>query len=101
MYNRTGTLFGGPFKAVHVGEEEYLTHLCRYIHRNPIEAALVSRIEDWQYSNYLEWVGLRKGNLVDRTFIKDRFGDSREYKRFVLEYESPKHEKTIEKYLCD
>ena len=101
LYNRTGTLFEGPFKAVHVGEETYLTHLCRYIHRNPLDAALVSRIEDWKYSNYLEWIGLRKGSLMDKAFIQDHFGDAREYKRFVMEYESPKHKKKIERYLFD
>ena len=40
MYNRSGTLFEGPFKSIHVDKDNYLIHLCRYIHRNPLEAGL-------------------------------------------------------------
>ncbi|MCA9732121.1 MAG: transposase [Deferribacteres bacterium] len=28
-YRRSGTLFEGPFKAIHVDEESYLVYLCR------------------------------------------------------------------------
>ncbi|MBC8181000.1 transposase, partial [candidate division KSB1 bacterium] len=40
MYNRTGTLFEGTFKSIHVHSSEYLVHLCRYVHRNPIETKI-------------------------------------------------------------
>ena len=60
MYKRTGTLFEGPFKAIEVLKEDHLLHLCRYIHRNPLEAGLVKNISDWPYSNYTEWT--RKKN---------------------------------------
>jgi len=35
-YQRSGTLFEGPFKANLVDNDEYLQHLCRYIHANPL-----------------------------------------------------------------
>lgn len=57
MYGRSGTLFEAPFKAIQVDKTEYLTHLCRYIHRNPIEAGLVNHINGWKYSNYLDCIG--------------------------------------------
>ncbi|MBI5215557.1 MAG: transposase [Ignavibacteriae bacterium] len=90
MHKRTGTLFEGPFKAIHVDKQEYLIHLCRYIHRNPLEAGLVANIEDWEYTNYLEWIGKRKGMLWDKEFVNDNFRTAEEYKKFVLEYISPK-----------
>ena len=37
MYTRSGTLFEGAFKSILVDSDEYLVHLCRYIHRNPID----------------------------------------------------------------
>lgn len=53
---RRGPLFEGRYHHVWVDKEEYLLHLCRYIHLNPIKAKLVSRVEDWEFSNYLEWM---------------------------------------------
>ncbi|MCR4439385.1 MAG: transposase [bacterium] len=54
---RSGTLFQGRFLHVQVEREEYLVHLCRYIHLNPVVAGLVRNPEDWAFSNYLECVG--------------------------------------------
>ncbi len=45
-YHRSGTLFEGPFQAVAIEKFEYLLHLCRYIHRNPLDAGLVSHPAD-------------------------------------------------------
>jgi putative transposase len=36
-YNRTGTLFEGPFKSKWVGEDTYLKYLYAYIHLNPLK----------------------------------------------------------------
>ena len=62
-YDRTGTLFEGPYKAIHIDQDRYLLHLCRYIHANPVKHGLVSDLEQWPYSNYLEWIGARSGKL--------------------------------------
>lgn len=89
-YQRTGTLFEGPFKSVHIDKDSQLIHLCRYIHRNPLEAGLVTNLEDWPYSNYLEWIGKRAGTLYDANFVQDQFINSDDYERFVLDYVPPK-----------
>ncbi len=65
-YDHSGTLFEGRYKAKHVNSDRYLRHLCRYIHANPVKDGLVERLEEWPWSNYLEWVGRRQGKLVDR-----------------------------------
>ena len=70
---RRGTLFERRFKHVWVDLEEYLVHLYRDIHLNPWKAKLVSQLEDWPYSNYLEWIGQRAETLQDQTFRRDRF----------------------------
>ncbi len=88
-FARTGTLFEGPFRAVAVDKFEYLLHLCRYIHRNPLEAGMVNHPADWQYSNYLEWVGRRAGTLVDMDFVKENYPNSQEYEEFVMDYKPP------------
>ena len=90
MWKRSGTLFEGPFKSKSVSEFGYLIHLARYIHRNPLDAGLVDTIEEWKYSNYLEWIGLRNDVLVDRTFVQEHYSSPEEYKAFVLEYDPPR-----------
>jgi REP element-mobilizing transposase RayT len=85
-YGRTGTLFEGRYRSVWVDRTEYLFHLCRYIHANPVKARLVAGLEDWPFSNYLEWVGKRNGTLVDREFVAESFPDRDRYREFVLEY---------------
>jgi putative transposase len=60
-YDHSGTLFEGRYKAKHVDSDCYLRHLCRYIHANPVKDGLVEHLEEWPYSNYLEWNGLGCG----------------------------------------
>ena len=43
---RVGSLFQGPFQAVWVDRDEYLLHLSRYIHVNPVTAGMVAWPED-------------------------------------------------------
>jgi REP element-mobilizing transposase RayT len=101
-YNRSGTLFEGPFKAILIEKFSHLIHLCRYIHRNPLDVGLVTNIEKWQYSNYPEWIGLRDDILVDREFIKENYPSSKDYETFVMEYVSPKRiDKDLQKYYFD
>jgi len=82
-HERSGTLFGSKYQSILVDKENYLIHLCRYIHRNPVDAKLVLDISDWKYSNYHEWIGNREGSLFDKEFILERFGTIISYKNFV------------------
>ena len=85
-FQRVGVLFQGQFQAKPILTSPYLLNLCRYIHANPVKDGLVANISDWQYSNYLEWIGERDGNLVDKAFVQDNFDTPDEYRKFVLEY---------------
>lgn len=99
---RTGTLFEGRFKHKCVDKWEYLMVLCRYIHRNPVKAGLVTKPEDWAYSNYREWIGMRDGVLVDKEFVQDHFSSTDEYVNFVNDVEDEeKSYGKISKYLFD
>jgi hypothetical protein len=51
----------------------------------------VEGLEDWPYSNYLEWVGLRNGTLIDRRFVREAYSDAASYRTFVLEYLHMRH----------
>lgn len=47
-YSRTGHLFEGVYKGILIGNEAYLLHLSRYIHRNP------ESYVNYPYSSY-QW----------------------------------------------
>lgn len=85
-HQSTGTLFEGPYQARHVDRDEYLAHLCRYIHANPVSHGFAASPELWPYSNYLEWIGRRPGTLVDRAFIQTHFPDVEQYAVSVQTY---------------
>jgi len=97
---RRGPLFEGRFRHVCVDREEYLTHLCRYIHLNPVKAGLAEVPERWPYSDYCDWLGVRAGTLKDDEFIREHFGAPGAYRAFVESYREA--EETIpERYLWD
>ncbi len=85
-FERTGALFQGQFQAKPVTTYKHLLTLCAYIHANPVKDGLAASPEMWDFSNYLEWLGLRDGTLVNHEFIAENFGMGEEYKRFVAEY---------------
>jgi REP element-mobilizing transposase RayT len=85
-YDHSGTLFQGPYEVILVDKTDYLLHLCRYIHANPIKDGLVVSLEAWPYTNYAEWLGLRPGTMIDRQFVQSYFPNPADYTTFVLDY---------------
>lgn len=54
---RDGPLFRGRYKAILVDADSYLLAVSRYIHRNPIEAGLVKKLDSYTPSSYPAYVG--------------------------------------------
>jgi REP element-mobilizing transposase RayT len=82
-YGRSGHLFEGPFRAIFVDREEYLAHLSRYIHLNPVRAGLASKPELWEFSSYAEYVGERRGTLPRPEPVLSLFPTATAYRHFV------------------
>lgn len=51
-YNRSGHVFHDRFKSQVVEDPTYFFRVFRYIHRNPLEAGLCKRMEDYPFSSY-------------------------------------------------
>ncbi|NQV37449.1 MAG: transposase [Candidatus Marinimicrobia bacterium] len=83
---RKGTLFEGRAKSKHINKEEYLMHLCRYIHLNPVKHNLVSNGKDWEFSNYLVCLKRDIDNITELGFIEDLVGSTKNYFDFVNEH---------------
>jgi putative transposase len=80
---RTGAVFEGRFKSILVDRDEYLAHLTRYIHLNPVRAHLVSHPQDWAYSSFPEYIGTREGKLPKPNAILGHFTSRYEYQSYV------------------
>lgn len=85
-FDRVGALFQGQFKGKPIKHYKHLLNLCMYIHANPVKDGLVFLPEEWEFSNYLEWMNLREGTLVNRDFINEHFGTPEEYKTLIMDY---------------
>ncbi|MBE2236634.1 MAG: hypothetical protein IAE81_02520 [Caldilineaceae bacterium] len=85
-HQNTGTLFEGPYHARLIDCDEYLLHLCRYIHANPVSHGFAAAPDLWPYSNFLDWIGQRPGTLVDRTFIRTHFSNVEQYAASIQAY---------------
>ncbi|BDD15156.1 hypothetical protein MATR_19810 [Marivirga tractuosa] len=66
-YSRTGSLFRQKtkFKNLDDGKDNYPFLCFNYIHHNPLKAGLVNKMEDWKYSSFQDYLGIRKGTLCN------------------------------------
>lgn len=86
--NRKGTIFEGRARNKEITNESHLMHLIRYIHYNPVQAGLVSKAEKWEFSNYPDWIGIRKNKLFNNRLLLQYFENHERYKRFFGDYEN-------------
>lgn len=94
-YGRSGHLFEGKFKMKVVDTDEYLLHLSRYIHLNPVRAGMVSAPEDWEFSSFRTMDKNAGELLLHSEYILRQTNGLEGYAKFVNEYE-PGGKKKIE-----
>jgi putative transposase len=93
---RSGHLFQGRFKAVLVDADEYLKHLSRYIHLNPVRAGMVAHCKDHQWSSYPVFGGYVKSpEWLETDWLLSLFGKNRgvankRYREFVEPFQNEK-----------
>jgi len=89
-----GTLFRGRYKSIVVDADSYLLELVRYIHRNPLRAGIVAKLDDYEWSSHKgyvskakKWEWLHK-NYILGIFSKNKRSQLISYKRFISSEES-------------
>ncbi|WP_240894688.1 hypothetical protein [Fodinibius halophilus] len=65
-YDRTGSLFQQKTKSIHIDSKKQAITTFFYIHQNPIRAQLVGEMADWPYSSVPDYMGKRRGTLVNK-----------------------------------
>ncbi|WP_210521083.1 transposase [Hymenobacter terricola] len=70
----------GPFC-----EPSYAATYLHYIHQNPMRAGLANGLDDWPYSSYRDYAGLRSGSLCDQQQAQRLLGLPRSTALFIQE----------------
>jgi len=81
----SGHLFQGPYKIVHIDDNDQLLYTSAYIHRNCREIKLwQNKEESYPWSSYQDYVkNNRLGNLLADNAIREQFPNIDEYKTWV------------------
>ena len=84
-YQKSGHVFQGPYRAVHVENNDQLLYLSSYIHRNPRELKMFSNREDkYEWSSYQDFIYQNRfGYLLVPEIINGQFSNLDKYKKFV------------------
>jgi REP element-mobilizing transposase RayT len=77
-YNRSGSLFRAKTKAKSLSEDRtkqnyYGLNCFFYIHQNPLRAGLIDKMEDWPFSSFRDYAGIRNGHLCNQKLAADLF----------------------------
>src|SRR5699024_5561047 len=88
-YRTTGHLFQDRFRSENVETSTYLLTVTRYIHQNPVKAAITTKVDEWKWSSCLGYYGqtyfpgdLLDGDLVLRMFSVDETVAQKRFKAF-------------------
>jgi len=98
-YERTGSLFEGPFKAKRIDTDEYLKYIFSYIHLNPIkiidsqwkENKITDRVkaknylQKYPYSSYFEYIGGKRQEekILEKDSFPEYFSQPKEFDDFI------------------
>ncbi len=76
-HQQSGSLFRQKTKSkclsdINIGHDitkkaDYYFNCFHYIHQNPFVAGLVEKMEDWEYSSFKDYAGLRYGKLCNQS----------------------------------
>lgn len=84
-YETVGHLFQGPYRAVHIEDNDQLLYLSTYIHRNPRELpGTADKEHEYTWSSYQDYIGTNRfGKLLDPSLVLEQFETIDDYRTFV------------------
>jgi len=96
-HDRSGALFQGRYKSVHVDNDAQLLYIPHYIHLNPLKLTeggstsfrkkSAEFLLEYKWSSYPDYVGGRAfPSVTDRTLILDLFGGMGKYKKDISQF---------------
>ncbi|MDO8261026.1 MAG: transposase [Candidatus Magasanikbacteria bacterium] len=77
-YNRSGSLFQGKYKSIHIKTDDNLLRLSSYVNGN-LEVHGICQAEKWQWGSYQDYLGIRQGDMCSKEDILEQFENIKEY----------------------
>lgn len=93
-YRRSGALFQGSFKAVHVKKESHFLHLPFYIHANPLDLKFpgwreqnlknpeiaFEFLKKYRWSSFPDYIGIKNfPSVTERSFLTEFIGTPKKF----------------------
>lgn len=101
-YARTGSLFEGRFKAVHVANDIQAKYLFSYIHLNPIKlikkdwkengisdiSEVLDFLKQYRWSSYLDYLGISRmeNKILNKNNFPNYFSNILDFNKEILEW---------------
>src|SRR3990167_6235928 len=88
-FERIGPLFQDIYKAALVDSDDYLLHLSRYIHLNPLDRGIT--VDEYIWSSYGNYLGKKEADWLNTKTLTDYFSKTNpanSYKAFVEDYKA-------------
>ncbi len=100
-YDRSGSLFQGPFQAKHIDTNEYLLWLSGYVNGNA-EIHKIAKAENYKWCSYQDCLGKRDGTLCNKEIILSQFKNLDEYREYVkMVMKESNKRKDLEEYFIE
>lgn len=100
-YERSGSLFQGPFKSIHINSNEYLLHLSAYVNCN-CEVHKIAEAENYKWCSFPDYIGKSNGTLCNKEVILGQFKNLEEYREYAkINAEEMRNKKEMEKLLLE
>lgn len=83
-YKRSGSLFQGRYKAIHINSNEYLLHLSVYVNLNYKVHKDLNKdwMKDLSISSFKEYIEKTSKEFCVKDIVLDQFSNLKEYKSF-------------------
>lgn len=82
-YDRSGVLFQGRFKSVHIDSNDLLLYISAYVNCNSQIHSIADALK-YPWSSFPEYLG-EKGIRIQKETVMKQFGSIKDYKLFCLE----------------
>jgi REP element-mobilizing transposase RayT len=83
-YDRSGALFQGRFKSVHIKNDSKLLYLSAYVNCNS-EVHGIAKASEYKWCSYSEYFGKSDDVLCEKDIILDQFRVRQDYLKFMKE----------------
>jgi len=70
-YDRVGYLFQDRFKSEPVDDDTYFLTVLRYVFQNPLKAGIANKIENYKWTNYIEYI--EGSESIDTDYVLNIF----------------------------